>query len=107
MNNAFKSGLCILILAVTHQLSIAQTFTNYTTSDGLLSNNVNCLSIDANDNIWFGTQAGVSFFDDILFTSYKTTSHPVLADNNVFAIYVSNDGTIWAGTDFGLSYYKS
>jgi len=106
MNNAFKSGLCILILALTHQLSIAQTFTNYTTADGLLSNNVNCLSIDANDNIWFGTQAGISFFDDILFTSYTTTSHPGLADNNVVAIYAADDGTIWAGTDFGLSYYN-
>jgi len=106
MNDSFKSGLCFLILALTHELSVAQTFTNYTTSDGVLSNNVNCLSIDASDNIWFGTQAGVSFFDDILFTSYTTTSHPGLADNNVVAIYVANDGTIWAGTDFGLSYYN-
>lgn len=106
MNNAFKSGLCFLILALTHQLSIAQTFTNYTTADGLLSNNVNCLSIDASGDIWFGTQAGISFFDDILFTSYTTTSHPGLADNNVVAIYAADDGTIWAGTDFGLSYYN-
>ena len=106
MNNAFITGLCFLILALTHQLSIAQTFTNYTTADGLLSNNVNCLSIDATDNIWFGTQAGVSFFDDILFTSFTTTSHPGLADNNVVAIYAADDGTIWAGTDFGLSHYN-
>ncbi len=81
----------------------AQTFTNYTTSDGLLNDNVNCVDVDASDNVWFGTQGGVSMFDGANWTNYTTTSDPNLVDNNITAIYVAGSGDIWVGSDFGVS----
>jgi len=32
----------------------------YTTADGLVDNRVNGIAIDAQGNVWFGTEGGVS-----------------------------------------------
>lgn len=95
-----KKALIITALLFVSS-SFAQTFTNYTTADGLLSNNVSCLDIDATNAIWFGTQLGVSVLDGAAWTSYTTADG--LVDNNVTAIFVTSTGDIWAGTDFGAS----
>ncbi|MFT7615056.1 MAG: ligand-binding sensor domain-containing protein [Parvicellaceae bacterium] len=106
MKTLLQNGICLILLA-TGSFSIqAQVFTNYTTVEGLLSNNVNCVAVDANDDLWFGTQNGVSFFDGTTWTDHTIAIDSGLADNNVVAIYVAADGTVWAGTDFGLSYYN-
>ena len=83
----------------------AQTITNYTTSDGLLANNVNCVDVDANDAIWFGTQDGVSVFDGTTWISHTTATDPGLVANTIQAIYVAASGDVWVGTDFGASVY--
>jgi len=106
MKTTLQKSICLFLIGTASLSLQAQTFTNYTTADGLLSNNVNCVAVDASDDLWFGTQGGVSFFDGATWTSYTTTTDPGLADNNVVAIYVADDGTVWAGTDFGLSYYN-
>src|SRR3989338_5185241 len=84
----------------------AQTFTNYTTADGLLSDNVNCVDVDASDNIWFGTQAGISMFDGGTWTGYSMGNTPNLIDNNITAIYSANSGDLWVGSDFGVSVFS-
>ena len=43
----------------------AQTFTNYTTADGLVDNNVLCATTQGNGVMWFGTQNGISKFDGV------------------------------------------
>ena len=83
-----------------------QTFTNYTSMDGLLSDNVNCLDVDGSDNLWFGTQNGVSVFDGVTWTDHTTTTDAGLVDNTIQAIYVANSGDVWVGTDFGASVYN-
>ena len=82
---------------------MAQDFTNYFESDGLLDNSVNCISIDADNHLWFGTNSGVSAFDGLNWESY--TSDNGLIDNTVSAIFKSSDGSVWVGTDFGLSVF--
>ncbi|MBT6030318.1 MAG: T9SS type A sorting domain-containing protein [Crocinitomicaceae bacterium] len=105
MKTILKLGAFFLAMG-TMQLSInAQTFTNFTVADGLLSNNVHCLSIDVSDNIWFGTQNGVSFYDGSTWTSHSQATDSGLVDNNVKAIYVASNGNVWIGTDFGISVY--
>lgn len=84
----------------------AQTITNYTISDGLLHDNVICVDVDASDNIWFGTQDGVSVFDGVNWTNHTTATDPGLVDNTIQAIYVTNSGDVWIGTDFGVSIYN-
>jgi len=96
--------LCAFILLITMQLN-AQTFTNYTTSNGLPHNNVNCLVEDTAGNIWCGTQNGIAKFDKVSnWTYYTTTSYPTLADNVITAIGVDNNN-IWVGTDYGTSVF--
>ncbi|MCB9235350.1 MAG: hypothetical protein H6581_27090 [Bacteroidia bacterium] len=98
MKRFYLSLLFVSFLFIQLQ---AQTFTNYTTVDGLLSNNVNCLTVDAADDLWFGTQAGVSHFNGSTWVGYTKDSG--LVDNNVEAILIDSNGDLWAGTSFGLT----
>ncbi len=86
--------------------TFAQTFTNYTSADGLLSDNVNCVDTDASDVVWFGTQNGVSVFDGTVWTDHTVTSDPGFIDNNIQAIHCAANGDVWVGTDFGVSVYS-
>ena len=58
-----KKNLLVALFGAFGVLGNAQTFTNYTSSDGLLADNVNAVDTDANNTIWFGTQNGVSEYD--------------------------------------------
>jgi ligand-binding sensor domain-containing protein len=96
-------SVCLLLITLTIN---AQTFTNYTTTDGLPHNNVLCLAQDTSGNMWFGTQDGVVKFDGVSsWTIYNTTTHSTLAANTIAAIAVDRDNNIWVGTDFGVSVY--
>lgn len=96
--------LYLLLFCTTVALnSFSQEFTNYTMSDGLIDNSVNCVAVDGNDHLWFGTQNGVSTFDGTTWTGYTTSSG--IIDNGVNAIAAMNNGDIWIGTDFGASKY--
>jgi len=98
----------IIVSAILMMSNIyAQTITNYTESDGLLSDNVICVDVDASDNIWFGTQNGVSVFDGVsTWTNHTTATDAGLVDNTIHAMYVANSGDVWVGTDFGVSIYN-
>ena len=97
-----KKSLFIIISCFSLVLS-AQTITNYTTADGLISNFVECIAVDINDNIWFGTSVGVQMFDGTNWTSYTVSSHPSMPSNNIKVINAISNGDIWIGTDFGAS----
>jgi len=95
-----KIKLTIVLSVFLCPVNFAQTFTNYTSADGLLADNVNC--IDAYDGyLWFGTQNGLSVFDGANW--YNFTTSDGLIDNTIQAIHVSSSG-VWLGTDFGVSY---
>ncbi|MDB4534498.1 T9SS type A sorting domain-containing protein [Vicingaceae bacterium] len=94
--------ICLILSAFSLK---AQTFTNYTTSNGLPHNNVNCLVSDGAGNMWFGTNSGIAKFDGSTWAYFTTTSHTGLADNTITAIMVAANGDIWAGTDFGVSVF--
>ncbi len=96
-------SVCLIFTTLTIQ---SQTFTNYTTVDGLPNNNVLCLAQDTAGNMWFGTQNGIAKFDGVsTWTIFNKTTHSTLADNNITAIAVDSDNNIWVGTDFGVSVY--
>ena len=85
--------------------SNAQTITNYTTSDGLLDNFVECIDVDVNDNIWFGTSVGVQSFDGVNWISYYMSNYPGLPSDNIKVIKAVSNGNIWIGTDYGASIF--
>lgn len=100
-----KMKHALLIAAIGIGSASAQTFTNYTTTEGLLNNNVLCLDVAASDVIWFGTQAGVSVFDGTNWTEHTTSTDTGIVDNNIQAISVMSAGDVWIGTDFGACHY--
>jgi ligand-binding sensor domain-containing protein len=99
-----KKYIFIIISCFTIELC-AQTITNYTTADGLISDFVECVAVDNNDNIWFGTSSGVQMFDGTNWTSYNTSIYPSMASDNIKVISTISNGDIWIGTDFGASRY--
>lgn len=84
------------------QLS-SQTITNYTTADGLISDFVECIDTDVNNNIWLGTSIGLQKFDGSNWITYTTADG--LVNDNVKVITCANNGNIWVGTDFGSSQF--
>ena len=70
-----KKILLIIMSIFTLGLS-AQTITNYTTADGLISDFVECVDVDVNGNVWLGTSAGVQMFDGSSLAVYDSTNYP-------------------------------
>lgn len=104
-----KKTIILLMSIVALQLG-AQTITNYTTNDGLLDNFVECIDVDVDDNIWFGTSVGVQGLNPLSSSweiynlvgplsgmvsenikEIKLTKNPLLVVQEQF----------WIGTDFG------
>ncbi len=102
-----KNITSLLVTICITGFSYAQTFTNYTTSNGLLSDNVNCVDTDAAGVVWFGTQDGVSVFNGTTWTNYTAGSNPGLVDNTIQAIHCAANGDVWVGTDFGASVFSA
>lgn len=97
--------LSTTLLALFCYTLSAQTFTNYTTTDGLLNNNVSALCEGVSGEMWFGTQSGVSKFDGSTWTDYQQSTYPGMADDNILSIFMNSDDELWIGTDFGTSVY--
>jgi ligand-binding sensor domain-containing protein len=91
--------------AAYHQGTLTkENWTVYTTDDGLISNQINCIIQDQQGNIWFGTNTGVSKFNNINFTNYTITDG--LTDNYINSIALDTDGSIWFATANGVSHYN-
>jgi len=101
--------LCFLILFfLLNALGLeAQQWTTYTiasTANGLASNVVNAIAVDASNNKWFGTSNGVSKFDGTKWTNYTTKDG--LINNTVNAIAIDASGNKWFGTNIGVSKFN-
>ena len=81
----------------------AQTITNYSTADGLLSDFVECIDVDINDNVWLGTSIGVQMFDDSSLAVYDVANYPGMLSDNIKVITAMANGEIWIGTDYGTN----
>ena len=97
-----KKLIILLISIVALQLN-AQTITNYTTADGLLSDFVECIDVDINDNVWLGTSIGVQMFDGSSLAVYDVANYPGMLSDNIKVITAMSNGEIWIGTDYGAN----
>lgn len=70
-------------------------FVTFSKQDGLVGNDVTCISEDKNQNIWIGTVDGVSMFNRKTFTNYTVENG--LKENKVFNILCDND-KVWIST---------
>jgi ligand-binding sensor domain-containing protein len=97
-----KKLIILLMCIVALQLN-AQTITNYTTADGLLSDFVECIDVDINDNVWLGTSIGVQMFDGSSLAVYDVANYPGMLSDNIKVITAMSNGEIWIGTDYGAN----
>ena len=85
----------------------AQTITNYTTTDGLMDNFVECINVDVDDNIWFGTSVGFQKYDPSTpdWTNFDIANYPVMVSNSIKQIN-STLNAIWIGSDYGINMWN-
>lgn len=76
---------------------------DHSNTNSLLNNYINCMAMDNNDNLWIGTNIGLSRFNIKTkeFTSYTTAEG--LSNNFINTILIDDDGDIWISTNRGLN----
>ncbi len=82
----------------------ADTWTTYTTEDGLASNEISSVCVDGS-SVWFGSDNGVTVYDKETGKWVTYTMEDGLASNSITCIARSSDA-VWIGTfDAGLMRY--
>ncbi|WP_461400555.1 sensor histidine kinase [Flavitalea sp.] len=82
-----------------------KSFSNFTTEQGLVYNDVRSVFQDSKGNIWFGTNGGgVSKYDGYSFTNF-TVSDGLVSNYVVSGMVEDSLGNIWMATWGGLSKY--
>lgn len=87
--------------------------TNYYESDGLISNDVWCISSDVEGNIWIGTIEGVCVYDRKKFVTFvlpegiRDTTVGVSSTKMVQGILKDSKGVMWFSTNAGLFSYTN
>ncbi len=81
-----------------------KTLINYSTTQGLICNNVVSLDEDSKNRLWIGTyENGISVFDGKSFSNYTTQQG--LVHNTVWSFYEDEKGNVWMATRGGLSLF--
>lgn len=89
------------------------TVINYYESNGLISNDVWCISSDAEGKIWVGTIEGVCVFNGKNFVNFelpegiRDTTVGVSSSKMIHSILSDRNGIIWFSTNAGLFSYKN
>ena len=85
---------------------------NYTEENGLSSNQVYSITSDSKNNLWFGTQNGLTKYDRKQFEhislpyqdttkGWISTVYPVLNPNAAYSLETDNNDNLWIGTAGG------
>lgn len=82
----------------------AQTWTNYNTTNGLANNWVSAMAVDEKGNKWFGTNDGLSVYNDTDWKKYTTSDG--LAHNFISSIVIDKQKNKWIGTAAGINKYN-
>ncbi|RLD55797.1 MAG: hypothetical protein DRJ01_16155 [Bacteroidetes bacterium] len=78
---------------------------NISEADGLISNEVNDIDFDNENNLWVATNSGVSCYSSEGITNY--TSQDGLCSNSIEKVYVDNENFIWfSSQDSGCCYFN-
>jgi len=97
-------GLVCMFFIMQLQGQNNYSVTNYTTTNGLPTNNIKCVAVDQTGTVWFGSTSGLTKYNGTTFTTYTTTNG--LANNSVNRIFVAQNGDILIATNNGLSRYN-
>ena len=96
----------ILLFLLAGRLSGTEkiAFRNFTTRDGLTSNQISTVYRDSKGFLWIGTKEGLDRYDAYRFTHFSTKDG--LPDKNINGITEDPDGRIWIHCTEGTVYYN-
>lgn len=109
---AFRPFLLFLLVIISSAVGFARQdslhFINFSSKDGLPSDNVNAILKDKWGYMWFGTDDGLTRYDGAHFTvySHNPADSTSIRSNAVLELYEDAKGTLWIGTNKGLSQYN-
>jgi two-component sensor histidine kinase len=83
--------------------AVVPKFVNYSTANGLSSNQVDCIIQDKFGAIYFGTGRGVDKLDPASGRLAHYTTADGLASSLIIVAHRTKDGSLWFGTQEGLS----
>ena len=97
----------ILTFMLTSLSIFAQKARLYTSETGLPNSQINSISQDSRGFLWVSTENGLSRFDGIEFSNFRSdkTDPGALASDLVLMMYEDSYGTMWVGTSTGLQVY--
>ena len=81
LHTLFLSSILIICNDAISQIVTTDNFLNYTTADGLITNEIKDILIQDSSNVWIGTPSGLSHFDGTTFTSYTAANSGLNNDN--------------------------
>ena len=82
-------------------------WTNFTTADGLISNDIWSFierNKDGQKAIWMATEAGIAVFNNGAWSSYTTADG--LSSNNVYEFAKDSNGEIWVWSEGGIDRFN-
>lgn len=81
--------------------------THYTSDNGLLNNNITCITQDSKGYMWIGTTDGLMRFDGYGFTSFfhSDNDSTSIIGAEILDIHEDKASNIWIATALGLSCY--
>ncbi|MBN1182250.1 MAG: hypothetical protein JXB49_08180 [Bacteroidales bacterium] len=102
-------GLLLLLVSPIHAQYNDLLFESFNKSNGLSSNNVNCIIEDAEGFIWIGTDNGLNRFDGYNYTWYFNSPEDTnsLIHNHVLSLFLASDSTLWVGTQYGICRFQN
>ena len=81
-----------------------ETFQSFSEREGLISDRVNCMLVDARGIIWIGSAVGITRFDGSRLINLSMQDM-MFEDSGVNAIIEDHAGNIWFATSGGLAKY--
>lgn len=107
MKKIISSGVIVLLIILSMNSGAQTTITNFTTTEGLNDNFVNCVAVDANNVKWFGTASGVARFDGAWTVYNVANTDTAIPDNFILCIGIDKLNNVWVGTDgYGVSKFN-
>ena len=81
-----------------------ETFTRFTTENGLVSNSINSLFWDSSQNLWIATANGLNLYKNGNFTTLAVWEN---SGHYLYNFFEDKNHTIWMGTPNGITGFAS
>lgn len=106
--------LCVLLMLVAitgfqgfaQQLPASYAFVRYGIQEGLPNDVAYSVFQAKNGYLWIGTESGLTRFDGVRLTTYRTANTPALGSNLIRSLHEDSDGTLWIGTQRGVTTHR-